>query len=235
MTFETTYYDELPEDAVEAEDEDAGAGTESDEDYGAGTGLFAGDRGELSFAQRRALFILLKRKYLDADKYPDEWQTLLESRPVIESRLNDLFLVLVLDEERQFAYKRNAVPETGGRFDSLLRDRQYTLEETVLLIELRERYTREWSSGAAAVLVDREELMGRLESYRRSDTTNRAGTRRREGNAIDGLVEERILLKVNGDTERFRVSPVINAVLSMEKLRELQQWLISDLEGGTQA
>lgn len=232
MTTEPTDHDPIddPETLVH-EAADFNADVEDSE----AAGLFDGDRGELSLAERRALVVLLKRKYLAADRYPREWQTLLDSRALIEMRLNELFQVLVLDEERQFAYKRSASPEGGGTFPTLLHDRQYTLEETVLLVELRERYAQEWSSGAAAVYVERDELLVWLEMYRRADVTNRVGTRRREDGAVDGLVDEGILIKIDGDAERFRVAPVINSVLTVEKLRELRQWIISDLESGIQA
>ncbi|MGY3318138.1 DUF4194 domain-containing protein [Arthrobacter sp. TE12232] len=231
MTNQTTGYDVL-DDARQPEDEPIDVDLEL-EGSCTGGGLFDGDRGELTLAQRRTLVILLRRKYLAADKYPREWQTLLESRTAIGSRLNELFQVLVLDEERQFAYKRSATPEAGGTFPTLLYDRQYTLEETVLLVELRELYAREWSSGAAAVHVDREELLSWLETYRRPDATNHVDTRQREINAIKGLVDESLLIKTDGDAERFRVAPVINSVLTVEKLRELRQWVVSDVEGGT--
>ncbi|CAN7243322.1 DUF4194 domain-containing protein [Arthrobacter sp. LjRoot78] len=233
MTYESTAYDLVDDpEAFEAEADELGTEIEESD---TGPSLFGGDRGELSLTERRTLVILLKRKYLAADKYPREWQTLLDSRPLIEMRLNELFQVLVLDEEREFAFKRSASPEGGGTFPTLLHDRQYTLEETVLLVELRQRYAQEWSSGASVVHVDREELLVWLEMYRRTDVTNRVGTRRREGGAIDGLVDEGILIKIDGDSERFRVAPVINSVLTVEKLRELRQWVVSDVEGGTQA
>lgn len=232
MTNQTTDYDVL-DDAREPEDEPTDVDLEL-EGPDTGGGLFDGDRGELTLAQRRTLVILLKRKYLAADKYPREWQTLQDSRTAIECRLNELFQVLVFDEERQFAYKRSATPEAGGAFPTLLHDRQYTLEETVLLVELRERYAREWASGAVAVHVDREELQNWLETYRRPDATNHVDTRQRETNAIKGMVEESILIKTEGDAERFRVAPVINSVLTVEKLRELRQWVVSDVEGGAQ-
>ncbi|WP_411734302.1 DUF4194 domain-containing protein [Paeniglutamicibacter sp.] len=196
-----------------------------------GEQLFEGDRGELTLAQRKALIVLLKRKYLSADKYPQEWQALLTNRISIEIRLNELFLELVLDEDRQFAYKRGAVPEGEGRFPTLLHNRQYTLEETVLLVELRDRFAREWASGSDNVFVDREELLHYLESNRRTDGTNHVETRRRETNAITGLNDEGVLIAVQGDADRFRISPVISAVLTVEKLRELMQWITNDLEG----
>lgn len=219
---------------------DVAPGLQSDEGSGNGLDegpqLFEGDRGELTFSQRKTLVVILKRKYLAADKYPKEWATLLESRVAIETRLNDLFQVLVVDEDRQFAYKRSAATSDGGiKFPSLLHNRQYTLEETVLLVELRDKYAREWASGASSVYVDHEEMLNHLESYRRANGTNHVATRRREAGSIEGLVDEGILICIDGDTDRFRIAPVINAVLTIEKLRELKQWIISDDDGGPEA
>ncbi|TKV28557.1 DUF4194 domain-containing protein [Arthrobacter sp. NamB2] len=228
---------DLPQEPGVPEEDPANLDLSPDEESDADSSgvLFEGDRGELTLAQRKALIVLLKRKYLAADKNPREWKTLVDSRATIEMRLNELFQVLVLDEERKFAYKRSAVSEDGETFPTLLHDRQYTLEETVLLVELRERYAREWSSGAAAVHVDREELLSLLATYRRADNTNHVDTRRREVKSIDGLIDEGILIKVESDAERLRVAPVINSVLTVEKLHALRQWVTNDMEDGTQA
>ena len=70
------------------------------------TELFAGDRGLLDPEVRRVLVRLLQRRFLTAEKNRAQWKTLLEHQSVIESRLHDLFVRLVVDHDRGIAYKQ---------------------------------------------------------------------------------------------------------------------------------
>ena len=68
------------------------------------TELFPGDTGTLEADVRRVLVQLLRRKFLLAEKNPAQWRTLLENQQIIESRMHDLFIRLVVDHERGVAY-----------------------------------------------------------------------------------------------------------------------------------
>ena len=65
--------------------------------------LFEGDDGELTLDQRRCLIVILKHPVVADERA--EWATLVRDSRVIKSRLNDLFLDLVIDRERGIAYK----------------------------------------------------------------------------------------------------------------------------------
>ena len=75
-------------------------------------GLWRGDAGGLKLDARRALVQLLKGPVLDGMRMPVIWKALLESEDLIRSRLNDLFLDLVIDREQLFAFTRQA--DTGA-------------------------------------------------------------------------------------------------------------------------
>ncbi|HEY3715720.1 MAG TPA: DUF4194 domain-containing protein [Jatrophihabitantaceae bacterium] len=96
--------------------------------------LFEGDTGGLNIAQRKTLVALLKNRFITAAKSPAEWRTLIDSEQLLRSRFNDLFLDLYLDRVRGVAFKRQAVPEAGGKFPTLLHDTAWGREETILLI-----------------------------------------------------------------------------------------------------
>ena len=55
--------------------------------------LFPGDRGVLDPAVRRVLVRLLQRRFLLADRHREDWAVLVEHQPLLESRLNDLFVL----------------------------------------------------------------------------------------------------------------------------------------------
>src|SRR5690606_13311724 len=67
--------------------------------------LFPGDRGTLDPAVRRVLVHVLQHRFLRADNRA-EWALLLEHQQIIESRMHDLYLRLVVDLGRGLAYKQ---------------------------------------------------------------------------------------------------------------------------------
>src|SRR5579875_1706310 len=188
--------------------------------------LFEGDTGGLTLPQRKTLVALLKNRFITAAKQPTEWRVLLEAEEQLRSRLNDLFLELHLDRHRQVAFKRQAVPEGGGRFPTLLHDNAWSREETILLIFLRTRFRSERNDGADDVIVDRDELMETVAAFRPAHATDVAGDNRKSDNAIDALKRTGILVRTN-DEHRLLVSPVIEVLLPLEKLQQLLEWFIN--------
>ncbi|WP_051016088.1 DUF4194 domain-containing protein [Cellulomonas massiliensis] len=186
------------------------------------TELFAGDSGTLDADVRRVLVRLLQRRFLLADRSPAQWRTLLANQQVIESRLHDLFVHLVVDHERGVAYKRQ-VRSAELDVPVLLRDEAYTRAETLVLVHLRTVFQREQGAGQASARVDVEELEQTALTYFDADDTNVAGHQREIRTAIarlakDGLVEEE-------SEGRYRVTPLVEVVLSNERLAELRAWL----------
>ncbi len=185
-----------------------------------------GDAGTLDPAQRRTLVMLLKNRFITAAKEPVEWRALLESEPLIRSRLNDLFLDLHLDRVRGVAFKRQAVSDAGIRFPTLLHDTAWGREETILMIFLRTRFRSERADGADDVIVDRDELCERVAQFRPAHATDVAGDTRKTDNAIDTLKRTGILVKTS-DEHRLLVSPVIEVLLPVEKLQQLLEWFVT--------
>ena len=186
------------------------------------TELFAGDSGTLDADVRRVLVRLLQRRFLLADRSPAQWRTLLANQQVIESRLHDLFVHLVVDHERGVAHKRQ-VRSAELDVPVLLRDEAYTRAETLVLVHLRTVFQREQGAGQASARVDVEELEQTALTYFDADDTNVAGHQREIRTAIarlvkDGLVEEE-------SEGRYRVTPLVEVVLSNERLAELRAWL----------
>ena len=118
--------------------------------------LFEGDEGRLDEPQRRALVALLRHPYVSARTHTDEWRAVLDAEHQLRSRLNDLFLELHVDRDREVAFKRQARSESTRRgFPTLLRDLPYTREETIVLVYLRMRLRADARPGPDQVVVDR--------------------------------------------------------------------------------
>ena len=190
--------------------------------------LFTGDRGGLSRPQRDCLVYLLKHRYVSHDQRPDLWNVLVEHRPLIESRLNDLFLSLQVDLVGQVAYKRQAVPDNPTKsFPTLLHDSAYTREETVVLVFLRGKLQRERAAGGGPALVDREELLERVAEFRAPDATDLVAEQRRAEKTIDALVKMDVLY-AGSEQDRFVISPVLDSLMPLAKLQELRDWLLAE-------
>ena len=79
------------------------------EALGARTLAFPDDRGLLEIDTRRVLVQLLLGPSVDARRQTKLWPVLLRDENVVRSRLNDMFLELVIDHEQQVAFTRQAV------------------------------------------------------------------------------------------------------------------------------
>ncbi|MFZ7087994.1 DUF4194 domain-containing protein [Curtobacterium sp. RRHDQ10] len=192
--------------------------------------LFEGDEGRLGDAERRAFVALLRHRYVSARSHPAEWRTVLAAEHLLRSRLNDLFLELHLDTDREVAFKRQARSESTRRpFPTLLHDTAYTREETLVLVYLRMRLRTDTRPGPDEVVVDRSEILGHVAGFRPVTATDRTRDEGRVAKAIDRLVTARVLLRTT-DPDRFRVASVLEVLLPLERLHELDDWLRSATE-----
>lgn len=192
--------------------------------------LFPGDSGTLDAEVRTVLVRLLQRRFLLAEKNPAHWRTLLANQQVVESRLHDLFVHLVVDHERGIAYKRQ-VRSAEADIPVLLRDEPYSRAETLVLVHLRAVYQRERTSGGTSVRVDVEDVEQTAMTYFYDPAdTNPAAHQKEVRNAIDRLRREGI---VDEESEgRFRITSLVEVVLSNERLAELRDWLRDDVATG---
>src|SRR5882724_3534461 len=103
-------------------------------------GLFAGDSGELPLDTRRVLVQLLAGPSLDGRRHSKLWPALARDEAVIRRRLSELFLDLVIDQDLQVAFTRQA--DVGDlETPILLRRAQLTFLDSVCLLYLRQLLT----------------------------------------------------------------------------------------------
>lgn len=184
--------------------------------------LFAGDVGTLDADVRRVLVQLLRRKFLLAEKNPAQWRTLLENQQILESRLHDLFVRLVVDHDRGVAYKQQ-VRSVELDVPILLKDDPYNRTETLVLVHLRTVFQRERGAGETSARVDIEELEHTVLTYFDPNDHNLARGQQEVRKAVERLVTEGLLTEESAG--RYRITPMVEVVLSTEKLAELEQWL----------
>jgi len=205
---------------------------EADEYVDTSVSLFEGDEGGLEFGQRQALVTLLKQRFISARTHPRDWQVLVEHERVLRSRLNDLFLDLAVDRTREVAWKRQATPETGGRFPTLLHDTAWSREETIVLVHLRDRLRSGLASGDARVYIDRDDILDHIASFRPAHATDEAGDEKRARNAVLSINKAGLLISTASE-ERFEISEAIEPLLPLDLLRELLETLRAANETGS--
>lgn len=197
---------------------------EPDGDSLSSTSLFDGDEGGLEMDQRRALVMLLKQRFISGRTHPQEWRALTRNPRPVRARLNDLFLDLHLDLEREVAYKRQVTPEAGRAFPTLLHDLPWGREDSVLLVFLRSRLRSEQAAGSGRAFIDRQDMLEHLERLRPSHATDQSGDARRATKAIESLFSAGLLLG-RSDGDRFEISNAVEVLLPVDRLQQLLSWL----------
>jgi hypothetical protein len=152
------------------------------------------------------------------------WRILVENRIALETRLNDMFMQLVVDRDYGVAYKRQATPDGGGTFPTLLHNMAYSREQTILMVHLRGVFRSGLSEGAEAVFIDSQELIDEVANYLPESTTNKVDADRAAQRAVEALYKSDILLQTP-ELGRFRISPIIEVLLPVGRLQELAESL----------
>lgn len=199
---------------------------------GPGTYLWPEDTGGLTLAARRALVLLLKRHHVWSWRNPREWVALLDHRDAIGSRLNDLFLELVVDERREIAYKRQAGRDLGRAATTLLHDNTYAREEAAVLLHIREVHLRELRAGNDSAYVDRAGLADEIDYVRPPGTKDHRRADQYLDSAVTRLVRDGFLVPDRTE-DRLRISPVIEVLLTVERIVAFRDALLGpDDDGG---
>lgn len=181
--------------------------------------LFIGDSGELSLDARRALIQLLSGPSLDKRLHPRLWEALIQHQIMIQKRLAELFLELVLDIDLQIAFIRQV--DTGElKAPSLLRRARLTFIESVLLLYLRGRLTQADTHGERGV-VGSIDIIEYLALYEKSANTDKAGFDKRVRAAIEKFKKYNLLHKIRGSDNRFEISPALKLLFPAEEIQAL--------------
>lgn len=189
---------------------------------------FEDDSGDLPFIARKALVLLMKRTHVAAITHPKEWQAILDHQGGINRCLNNLFLVLRVDENNEVAYKTQAGQDLTHTFPTLVQNRAYSRDEVGVLIRLREVHRSATRDGQEAAYVEVVDLLDSLRYLRPAETRDNVQADKAAQRAIEKLTEDRFLLKNAGDPQRLRVSPVIETLLTVERLPAFMDAMLGD-------
>lgn len=182
---------------------------------------FAGDTGLLPVPARRVLVRLLQGPSLDARRHEKLWAIFKRYERDLKSRLHDIFLELVVDNETKVAFTRQVVSDEV-EVPILLRKQSLSFLESVLLLFLRQKFTRSDAHAERAV-VDLLEMTEYLKAYERSDNVDMSRFGRQMEGAIEKAKKLGVLLKLPGAEDRFEISASLRLLFPVEEIQALTE------------
>lgn len=182
---------------------------------------FAGDTGTLPVPARRVLVRLLQGPSLDARRHEKLWEVFKRYEKDLKSRLHDIFLELVVDNEAKVAFTRQVVSDEVD-VPILLRKQSLSFIESVLLLFLRQKLTHSDAQAERAV-VDLMEMTEYLKAYERSDNVDMSRFGRQMEGAIEKAKKLGVLLKLSGADDRFEISPSLRLLFPAEEIQALTE------------
>jgi len=190
----------------------------TDDEAAAPHRLWASDTGTLREPSRRALVQLLRGPYLSAGRHGHLWNALLNDEQQIRSRLADLFLDLVTDQQGQFAFVRNAEsPDTD--LPKVMRTATLTFLDTAMLLHLRQLLLR--ADSGEATIVGQDEITDQLQVYSGRDGADPAGFARRVNASWMKLTRYGIIAPTSTEG-RSVISPVLRLVFDAQQITAVQ-------------
>ena len=171
--------------------------------------------GELPDVAKRALAMLLQRRFVTRAKNRGVWDTIMEYREELAVQLANMFLDLEVDEFRGVVFKRQSRMDGAIK---VLREETIGREASFLLVHLRKEYAlREGSD--EAVVVQRSEI----EEFLRPFLTDAAAANsKRFASRVESAitsVESIGLLSRRTDIDYlYDVSPAIVSLIGLDEL-----------------
>lgn len=191
-------------------------------------GLWRGDAGELKLDARRALVQLLKGPVLDGVRMGVIWKALLESEDRIRSRLNDMFLDLVIDREQLFAFTRQADTDPV-KAPVLLKRKPLNYIETYLFLFLRLRLSSAEGRGERAV-ISLDEIREHLSDIA-GGSRDAVGFEKHLAGAVTKADQFGVLRRLKSGEDAFEISPVLKMLMTAELVEQVKGYYKGKTDG----
>jgi hypothetical protein len=201
-------------------DEPARASFADDDVDGAAGQAAAAPADALPLAGRKALVTLLTHRFVSRARQQEAWAGLLAHEPEIRARLEELFLVLVVDHDHEVAFKR----QSGEDDVPVLLRREKPLSRDASLLMVFARREHAFTDGLdEAVVISRDAIAEFLGRYHDDSGSDEVRARRRVDAAIAALVARDLLTAEPDDPDLFVVSPAIVPLMTADRLAHLER------------
>jgi hypothetical protein len=179
-----------------------------------------GDADALPLAGRKALVTLLTHRFVSRARQQEAWAGLLAHEPEIRARLDEMFLVLVVDHDHEVAFKR----QSGEDDVPVLLRREKPLSRDASLLMVFARREHAFTDGLdEAVVISKDAVAEFLGRYHDDSGSDEVRARRRVDAAIAALVARDLLTAEPDDPELFVVSPAIVPLMTADRLAHLER------------
>lgn len=182
-------------------------------------GLWEGDTGSLAITSRRALVQLLKGPLITHDKHPELWNAILSDSAALKSRLADVFLDLVIDEDSGIAFTRMVPAPDDLKIPQVLRTETLSHADTVVLLYLRSELAL--APPGDRVIVDVADIHEAASPYRSVTSRDQSGFAKRITAAIN-RIKGFSLLSTTETEDRLVVSPVLRSLFDPETVATIK-------------
>ncbi len=179
--------------------------------------LWDSDTGVLHAETRRTLLQLLRGPYISAGRHSNLWARILVDEKIIRSRLADLYLVLVVDHEREVAFIRNVDDDAAPR---VVRATKLTHIQSVLLLHLRQRLMQD--SNQSRAIIDEAETVEQLSVFQGVGGSDPALFEKRVRAAWTRFEKLGILYETS-TPGRYEISPVLAVIFGPEEIRAIRR------------
>ena len=144
-----------------------------------------------------------------------------EVNGALRSRLHDVFLELVVDEDAGIAFTRHVRPDNEDvKVPPVLRTEALTHLQTAILLQLRHELGM--STPGERVVVGEDELYGAISYVRAVDNRDESGFKKRFTAAVNTIRKYSLL--TDTETEgRWEVSPVLRHIFDADTVHALRE------------
>lgn len=188
--------------------------------------LFEGDEGTLPAEARRVLTLLVRDVCVCALEAPQDYETIRLYRRELARELNNLGLTLTVSSRYEVAFAQQVQADDSGAL-MLKRAQPLSRDATILLVSIRARQHNDEANGEELWFVSREDLVELLASGPYANDRDGARLERSLKTALKQLCEAGYLKDMPAAPGRYRVMPLLPAVFTLERARELLESLTS--------
>lgn len=181
---------------------------------------FGEETDETPFEIRRVVVTLLTNRFITRADDPEAWTTLVRHEAEIRSRLDDLFLTLIVDHDYDVAFKRqngeDGVPILLRRESRLSRDASF------LLIFLRREHAFTDALDDPLV-IDRGQVVEFLSRFHDDSAKDEVKSDARAGRALAALERLKLVTELPDDPTSFLVSPAVVPLVTTNELAHFEE------------
>ena len=174
------------------------------------------------------VLIRLLKGVLYQERWPREWQSLLQLQGTVRDYFRLIGLTLVIDEAEQYAFLRqNREPEEEGMgpVPRLIQRRQLSYPASLLLVLLRRKLIElDAGGGETRLILSRDQIVDMVRVFL-PDSSNEARIIAQIDRHINKLVEYGFLRRLKGNSGQYEVHRIIKALVDGDWLADFSKRL----------